>query len=140
VRGSPLLRAVLAFVVILFMGLPLWKLTGERPLNATLPVTPVTKESGIHRIPIQLTFTRPPAALQVLHLGQEIWSETSPAFEMERTVELDFPRAGIELLFRIRWPEEGPSAMRVRLTGPDGAEYDKTVWGQGDTEEVVGFP
>jgi hypothetical protein len=137
-RGSPLVRAALAFLVILLLGWPLRELTGEAP-RATVPATPVAAEAK--EIELQLSFTTLPRSIRVRHLGKEIWSDAAPTIEMERKIEMPFPKEGVDLQFDVEFPEGAPlAAMRVRLTDPDGETREKSLWGTGQIDEVVTFP
>ena len=71
-RGSPLLRALLAFLAILALGWPLVRLTttADGPREQPRVVAAVEQEIGLG-----LTFTLVPKSVKVLHLGQEVWSE-----------------------------------------------------------------
>ena len=137
-RGSPLLRALLAFLAILALGWPLRRLTSASDAPREQPKAAVVeaKEVGL-----RLAFTLVPKSVKVLHLGKEVWSETAPAAEMEHTLKLAYPDAGIDLQFQIEWPAGAPlAAMRAVLTDPAGEAHEHSVWGQGSTEEVVTFP
>ena len=137
-RGSPLLRALLAFLAILALGWPLRELTNasDAPHEQPKAVVAAAKEVGL-----RLSFTLVPKSVWVLHLGKEVWSETAPVAEMEHTLKLAYPDAGIDLQFQIEWPAGAPlAAMRAVLTDPAGEAHEHSVWGQGSTEEVVTFP
>ena len=137
-RGSPLLRALLAFLAILALGWPLRRLTDARdaPREQPKAVVVEAKEVGL-----RLAFTLVPKSVRVLHLGKEVWSETAPVAELERTLKLAYPDAGIDLQFQIEWPAGAPlAAMRATLTDPAGDAHEHSVWGQGSAEEVVTFP
>lgn len=137
-RGSPLLRALLAFLAILALGWPLRRLTtaSEAPREQPKAAVVEAKEVGL-----RLAFTLVPKSVTVRHLGEEVWSGTAPAAEMERTLKLAYPDAGIDLQFQIEWPADAPlAAMRATLTDPAGDAHEHSVWGQGSTDEVVTFP
>ena len=137
-RGSPLLRALLAFLAILALGWPLRQLTeaGDALRDEPKAVVVEAKEVGL-----KLAFTLVPKSVRVLHLGKEVWSESAPVAEMEHALQLAYPDAGIELQFQIEWPAGAPlAAMRAVLTDPAGDPHEHSIWGQGSTEEVVTFP
>ena len=137
-RGSPLLRALLAFLAILALGWPLRRLTiaSDAPRAQPKAVVVEAKEVGL-----RLAFTLVPKSVKVLHLGKEVWSETAPTAEMEHTLKLAYPDAGIDLQFQIEWPAGAPlAAMRATLTDPAGEVHEHSVWGQGSVDEVVTFP
>jgi hypothetical protein len=136
-KGSPLLRALLAFVAIAMMGVPLLKVT--RAGNAA--PAPVSTEAAVAQIPLRLTFSTVPRSFAILHLGSVVWTDVTPATDVTKTVALAYPKEGVDLQVKVAWPADaGEAAVRVRLTDPDGNEHDKTVWGRGDVEDVVTFP
>ncbi len=137
-RGSPLLRALLAFFAILALGWPLRKLTRATDAPAAPPKAAAVEAQEIG---LRLVFTLPPKSVKVLHLGTEVWSETAPLAETERRLKLAFPDEGIDLHFQIEWPDGAPlAAMRATLTDPAGDDHEKSVWGHGRADEVVTFP
>ncbi len=140
-RGSPLLRAVIALFVLVGLGFPLYRLTraAEAPPAPTQPApATATETKAIH---LQLDFTLPPKRIQVLHLGKEIWSEDAPATGIERDIPLAYPDQGVDLQLHIEWPEDAPlAAMRAKLTDPAGDTHEKSLWGKGVVDDVLTFP
>ena len=138
-RGSPLLRAAIAFLVLLALGIPLWRLThAAEPTQAQIPPAPAAEAKAIH---LQLDFTLAPRKIQVLHLGQEVWSEDAPAAEIERDLKIVYPDQGVDLQFHIAWPDDAPlAAMRANLTDPAGDTHEKSLWGKGVVDDVLTFP
>ena len=138
-RGSPLVRAALAFIVILLLGWPLRELTsaGRLSLAASVPTTP----APVKEIELQLSFTTVPKTIRVLHLRKEVWSESAPVAEMERKLQIPFPKDGVDLQFEAEFPAGAPlAAMRVRLTDPEGEMHEKSLWGTGRIDDVLTFP
>ena len=135
-RGSPLLRALIAFAVLASLGWPLWRLTHA---TATAPVAEIaTPQKTAH---LTLTFTLPPRGVSVRHLGKEVWSEPNPAGEIQRDLALPWPREGVDLQFQIDWPADAPlAAARVRLTDPEGREHERSIFAKGPADEVLTFP
>ena len=137
-RGSPLLRALLAFLAILALGWPLRRLTTAADAPRAQPQAGVV---AAHEVGLGLAFTLVPKSVKVLHLGQVVWSESAPTAEMERTLKLAYPAEGIDLQFQIEWPAGAPlAALRATLTDPAGDAHEKSVWGTGSTDEAVTFP
>lgn len=139
-RGSPLLRALLVFVALLALGPVLWKLT--RADAVAPPVEqPIAQPAAAARVGIVLTFSTAAKKVALLHLGKEIWSKTQPGIEEETSVELPWPKEGVELRAIVEWPAGIPAAaMRVKLIDPAGNEHDRTVWGRGLLDDVLAFP
>ena len=93
-RGSPLLRALAAFLVIAGLGWPLERLTHRS--NATLlpQVLPAADQKPVL---VSLRFTHLPRQVTIWHLGQEKWTSTVMDSEIETELKLDWPREGIDL-------------------------------------------
>jgi len=139
-RGSPLLRALLAFIIVALLGIPLWQLTRPEAVLAT-PTSPVPKAEIAKAIHLHLTFTTVPKKVVVSNLDKVVWDIAAPEADMEHDVTMAYPTEGVDVQFHIEWPEDGPlSAMRVQLTDPAGDRHDKSVWGKGADDEVVTFP
>lgn len=137
-RGSPLLRALLAFAAIALLGWPLWRLTHSGAVARSVEAAP---PSQITRVQMELTFTVPPEKVTVAHLGRALFTAEAPAASLEREVQLPWPKEGVDLHFTISWPAGAPlAAARVRVTDPDGREHDKTIWSTGPADEVLTFP
>ena len=135
-KGSPLLRAMLAFVLIALVGVPLWKLTraGEAVAAQT------QAEAAAAQIPMRLTFSTEPRSFAISHLGKVVWADGTQGTDATKTLALAYPKEGVDLQVKVVWPPDAEGAVRMRLTDPDGNEHDKTVWGRGEMEEVVTFP
>jgi hypothetical protein len=138
-RGSPLVRALIAFFIIGLMGWPLWRLTRPEVIAATVQkaaTSAVKKAINLH-----LTFTNVPKSFVIRNVGQEIWKGAAPEVDMEQEVTTDYPDEGVDLQIHVEWPEDGPlSAMRIQLTDPAGDKHEKSIWGKGAVDEVVTFP
>lgn len=136
-KGSPLIRALIAFLFIALAGVPLWKLTRAN----TAVAAPAQTAAVEAKIALRLTFSNPPRSFSVAHLGSIVWSDATQAADVTKTLALAFPKEGVDLVVKVVWAADaGEAAVRVRLTDPDGNEHDKTVWGRGEMEEVVTFP
>jgi hypothetical protein len=137
-RGSPLLRALLAFLAILALGWPLRELTGTASATRVPPKPAAAEEQGIG---LRLECTVVPKSVKVLHLGELVWSEASPTAVMDHPLKFAYPEEGVDLQFQIEWPPDAPlAAVRVTLTDPAGDTYTKSIWGQGSADEVLTFP
>ncbi len=137
-RGSPLLRAALTFLVLLGLAPVLWQMTRSAP--RTEPVA-TTAPSGPAKIQLEMAFTTAPSRVTLSHLGKPVWQKDAPEKREECELELPWPKEGGELLCKVEWPENAPlSAMRVRLTDPSGGEIERSLWGSGPVEKVLGFP
>jgi hypothetical protein len=140
-RGSPLLRALLAFFIIGLLGWPLWQLTRSEETVAAAPAAAPAAPAAKKAIGLHLTFTVTPKSFIVRHLEEDVWKVAAPQADMEHEVSLDYPDEGVDLQFHIEWPDDAPlAAMRVQLTDPAGDMHEKSVWGKGPVDEVVTFP
>ena len=140
-RGSPLARALLAFLIIGLLGWPLWQLTRAEDVEAAAP-SPAPAAPAIKKaIQLHLTFTTAPKSFVIRHLDEDVWKVDAPEADMEHEVSLEYPDEGVDLQFHIEWPDDAPlSAARVQMTDPAGDTHDKSVWGKGVVDEVVTFP
>ena len=137
-RGSPILRAVLVFIALLVLAPVLWKLM--RPVLAdTAPQPqPQVKRTAVEA---RLSFSDAAVRVTIQHLGREVWSKDFPATAEDFSAEIPWPKEGIELRVFVVWREgTRNAAMRVRLTAPDGTEYDRSVWGDATADDVLKFP
>ncbi len=138
-RGSPLVRAALAFAVILLLGWPLRTLT-TKPAQADAMPAPAP-ESVVGEIELQLSFSSNPRTVRVSHLGKEVWSDAAPEPEVASKLAIPFPKEGVDLQFEVVFPDvESLAAMRVRLTDPAGETHEKSLWGTGRIDDVLTFP
>jgi len=140
-RGSPLARALLAFVIIALLGWPLWRLTHPE-LGAALPGPVATPVPEVRKaISLHLTFTTVPKSFTVRHLEDDVWKESKPEAEMDHELSLVYPPEGVDLQFHVEWPDDVPAAaMRAQLTDPAGDTHEKSLWGKGVTDDVLTFP
>lgn len=136
-RGSPVIRAIIAFVALLAFAPLLAKVTSNRArVEVVAPVAAVAK-----KVQLVLSFTALPKRVTVLHLGREVWAKADPSTEEELSLDVPWPAQGGELAFRVEWPTGAPiAAMRVRLTDPQDVELERSLWGAGPTEDVLNFP
>jgi hypothetical protein len=135
-RGSPLLRALVAFLVIALLGWPLWRLT-----RATGAVHAAEVATAVQPVHLALIFTLAPRGLKVLHLGKEIWAEANPAAEVEHDLALPWPKEGVDLQFQIDWPADAPlAAAQVTVTDPSGRAQVRSIFFKGPADEVLTFP
>ena len=131
-----MLRALLAFLAIAAMGVPLWKVTRAGSAVAA----PAKVEAAAAKVSLRLTFSVMPKSFAVSHLGKVVWADGTQGTDGTNTLALAYPKEGVDLQVKVAWPADEEGAVRVRLTDPDGNEHDKTLWGRGEMEEVVTFP
>lgn len=100
----------------------------------------VSGGDGESWIPLQLTGSSLLKNLELKHLGKVVWSSDQPFVRQTISLKLPFPAEGIELGARVEWQGGGPNALRIQVTAPDGAELDRTVWGENTLETILPFP
>lgn len=136
-RGSPLLNALLAFLAIGLLGLPVQRLTRASTIAAPAPATKATASA---KVPIELRFTAAPKSVRIQHLGKIAWSADDPGTSADAELDLSWPEEGVDLLIEIAWPDDAPlSAARLTLTDPAGNEHTGSIWGRGPTNKVLTF-
>ena len=140
-RGSPLARALVAFLLILCAAPGIWQLTraGAESAGSQPPVTEV--RAATQKIPLELEFTAKPERVAIFHLGKSVWEKSRPDTSESVELDLPWPREGGELKFVIDWPAGSAlSAMRVKLSDPERGEIERSLWGRGPKTGVLGFP
>ena len=135
-RGSPLLRALLAFLVIAALGYPLRLLTNRASSEVVVTEQAQVAESQVR---VRFTSTAQLSKLTIMHLGESVLDEVAPGAELERTLEMPFPEEGVDLQVQASWTPETKAALRVQLTDPRGEEHEQTLWGSGEVDEVLTF-
>ena len=137
-RGSPLQRALLTLLILLGLAPVLWQMT--RPVPLAAPAATTAPNARV-KIPLALAFTTAPKRLSIWYADQSVWQKDAPEAREELELELAWPKEGGDLLFKVEWPEEAPlSAMRARLSPPNGADLERSLWGSGPVEKVLAFP
>ena len=138
-RGSPLVRALVVFALLLCLAPVLWRMTQEKA--RAVVDAPVAESASVVELPLELAFTTAPKRVTVGHLGKEVWSKEKPEATEELTLKLPWPKEGGELSFSVEWPEEATlSAMRAKLVDPERGEIERTLWGRGVKSGILGFP
>ncbi len=138
-RGSPLLRAALTLCVLLALGWPLQVITRPAAENLAGPATAPVSEA-VSKLPLKLTFSRAAKSAELLYSGKRVWFVEKPGVSVSLSLNLPFPKEGIELEARVEWEGEEPSALRLQLVTPEGDEIDRSVWGQEAVQSIVPFP
>ena len=155
-RGSPLLRALACWLVLLGLWPVVARVTdgvrqhaggGLAGVELKESPEPVERPGGVS-CRLEMRFTAPCRGLVVRHLGAEVLAVEDAVGFLEREVHLEVPPEGVDLVFRWDWGQapDSPSggggvehAARIRLRMPDGRMEERTVWGGGAVEEVLGF-
>jgi Flp pilus assembly protein CpaB len=137
-RGSPLLRALLAFFVIGLLGWPLARLT--RRSEARMAGAPPA-EAEEKPVLVAIRFTQLPRSVSISHLGQEKWKTTEVKEpEIETELKLPWPPEGVDLRIAIDWPDGSVFAgAQVRVTDPEGTEHFGSIFSKGSADEVLTF-
>jgi hypothetical protein len=138
-RGSPLLRAALTLCALLALGWPLQLITRPAADVVEVPVAAAFPDP-VSKLPLKLTFSRTAKSAELLYSGKRVWFAEKPGVAVSLSLDLPFPKEGIELEARVEWEGEEQSALRLQLVTPEGDEIDRSVWGQGALQSVVPFP
>jgi hypothetical protein len=134
-RGSPLAQAVLVVAALLFLLIPLHRLTQREQRPAPQPaVSRPTKQ--VH---LALRTTAVPCRFQITFLGKTLWAEDAATPELAKDFDIDFPKEGIDLVVDATWESKALAAMEITLSLPDGTALRKTLWGQGTANDVLTF-
>ncbi|MEI6712895.1 MAG: hypothetical protein WCO60_04035 [Verrucomicrobiota bacterium] len=141
-KGSPLVRAVVVFLVILSLGWPLYHLSKleEQKVATAEAETKQQVSAEAQLLELELSFTREAKAFEIRHLGNVVWRKEAPGLQESTRLPIVFPKEGVELQIRAELEGSGLSAIRCRLTTPQGDEYERSVWGDGNINAVIPFP
>jgi hypothetical protein len=140
-RGSPLIRALIALLILLALGFPLHRMlqaTAVPEPGTTAAATPAPEQAA--KVQLQVSFTTPPAEFRLLSLGELVWKATAPGQSIDHEITLAFPKEGVDLQCEADWPAGTRAAAQVKLTDPAGADHTKYLWGEGATSDVLTFP
>jgi hypothetical protein len=136
-RGSPLLRVLLAVIALLAVLWPLRSLTTHHVEGSSVTTqTAATSESNVHLV---LTSTSFPFTFEVSHLGKTIWKGEAMEGSVARDVKLAFPPEGIDLLLDVKWQGDKQAAVKLDVTVDDGDTITKTLWGTSGVNGVLTF-
>lgn len=139
-RGSPVLRALVVFLLLLSLAPALWQMTRAKEMPQPVPgsdAAPAREQA----LPVQLAFTLAPKRVAISHLGKEVWAKENPEAEEELELKVSWPAEGGELLFTIAWPEDASLAgVRVKLADPERGDIERSLFGRGPKTGVLRFP
>ena len=139
-RGSPLIRALIVFTVLLALAPFIQKMTASEETQGQ-EKPPSLPSTAVQDIALTLEFTRSPTRARILYLGKEIWAKQNPEATENLMLKLVWPKEGGELQFTIEWPEaDSLSGMRATLADPDRGEIERSLWGRGSKTDVLNFP
>jgi hypothetical protein len=137
VRGSPLIRALAAFLIISALAWPLGRLTHREASAEVLEAKPAEER----QVAIAFSFTHVPARVAIWHLGEQIWESKVKDTEIDTTLEVRWPEEGIELRVLIEWPEGNELAgAQVRIVDPERVEYERAIFARGPADEILNIP
>src|SRR5713101_2904409 len=138
-RGSPLVRAMLAVIALLALLIPLRTLTSRRTETTTSRQQAAQGSTAKKKFRLELTSTTVPFKYQITIGGETIWSGESNSTTVATDAELKFPPEGIDLVIDASWTENKQTAVRLALISQDSAMMAKTMWGTTSVSEVLTF-
>ncbi len=135
-RGSPLVRAGLIVVALLLLLAPLRSLTSAR---STPSLAPAASSPDASTVSLTITSTSYPFQFEISHLGKTIWKGENNTSTSSKTLALNFPPEGIDLVVAASWAQRQETAVRLQVARGDGAPLSKTLWGTEQVNDVVTF-
>ncbi|MEI6873099.1 MAG: hypothetical protein WCL08_12520 [Verrucomicrobiota bacterium] len=144
-RGSPLVRALCVFLVVLGLGVRLhfWLNTQDSERLKAASTEAAAEAADVHAtatLPLVLSFSQKATRSEVRYLGKPVWTFEHPRLQEKGSLQIPFPKEGVELSVIVEFEGDAQAAMRLQLTGPDGTEYDRSLWGAHTVEAVIPFP
>lgn len=137
-RGFPLLRIAVVAAALLLLGVPVWMLTGDRVQAA--PEDPSVDEGMNEMVVFNVELTSSaPARLSVMAAGHPLQVSDGPLERFEGAFEM--PRSQPEdLVVSANFEGEvGSEALRVTVRENGRLVADKTFWGVGEIQDVLGI-
>jgi hypothetical protein len=59
----------------------------------------------------------------------------------EKDIAMNYPKEGVDLEYNVVWPPGTPlSAARLSVAANEGEPVEKTLWGEGQVDDVLSFP
>jgi hypothetical protein len=136
-HGCPSIRAAMVFAIFVVLGLPVWSITHPKTVASPMESQKVEKQM----LQLRLTFAHQPSSISVQHLGEVVWKETTPALNIEHALNIELPKEGVDFEIKAQWPTGTPATgVRVQLKTRSAGTLEKTVWGEGELDEVITFP
>ena len=144
-RGLPLFRALGVFLAVLGLGVGLhfWlkKQESERMNAVSAEVAEAAADiPPIAAVPVVLSFSQKATSVEIRYSGKPVWTAEHPGLQEKCTLQIPFPKEGVELSVSVEFEGEAQGAMRLQLRAPDGTEYDRSLWGARAVEAVIPFP
>lgn len=139
-HGSPLLRTISVIILLLLAGIPLWRMTHEAAAASVIPeVAAPEAQSTVH---MEAGFSPKPLRFEVSYLGKIVWqSDLVTADSAQKDIAMPYPKEGVDLEYKVTWPPgAGQCAARLSVAPGDAEPVVKTLWGNGEVDDVLTFP
>lgn len=136
-RGSPFLRVILLAGALVLLAMPVWQLTRHTtPPPLAKPVA--TSEDLVdYRVILAASDT---ARLQAMVANQPTASSASGVENFEAVFSMSAAEPEDIAVFADFVDRTRPAALRVKVEKSGEVLVEKTFWGTGVVEDVVGIP
>ncbi|MBU0676694.1 MAG: hypothetical protein KJ626_01130 [Verrucomicrobia bacterium] len=134
-RGRPVIQWIL--FACLWAGLvnPIVHVTRGR----TAAVAPAAKESSSTRVWVSVRFSGRPEYFVLEQGDVSLWAEDKPvSLEYEREIPLVLDKFGTEVTLKAKL-DGAVTAVEVKLEPEGLSACSRTVWVEGDVEELISF-
>lgn len=122
---------------MLALIVPLRSLT-THPRRA--PAPPAVESRGeTVSVHVVLSSTQAPFHFEIAHLGKPVWTGDAAENEVEKDIEMRFPKEGVDLLVDGSWVDSGPAVLKVAVTPAEGDTVTKMLWGEKSVSNVLTF-
>jgi len=136
-QGSPIVRCVLALVVLLGLaGL----LAGVQPhaKPALAPPQPGASAVESDRVDFSFLSTQTPARLQ-LSIGDQTLADIRPE-TTSFLAAIDVPRSGADVVVLAEWLDAADHAVKVSLSREGNPVLETSFWANASLEDVITVP
>ena len=139
-HGSPLLRTISVIFLLLLAGIPLWRMTHEAAAESVIPA--VVAPQAQTQVHLEAGFAPRPLRFEVSYLGKTIWqSELVTTDTVSKDIAMTYPKEGVDLQYKVVWPPGAQQcAARLSVAAGDAEPVERTLWGNGEVDDVLTFP
>src|SRR5258708_4216902 len=135
-RGSPLLQLLGLVIALGLLAFPLHYLTSATRIE-TPPSNSDATPSNVRQAELKLVSPPVPFRFEIQFLGMHFGPGTRQGASDKRTVEIPFPREGVDLTIEACGSNRGMAALQLPETPADQPPLSQTLWGDGKVSDTI---